>query len=245
VRDHADPATQLVAVETGHPFLDRGFEGLMRDLLQIALAPKDARAWAARLLSPPSPDELAAAFAPYRPALVIDDDTAPALQVRPARERLGEATKQPRKRQQPAAPRDEEEDETDEGGASLPIGLLLPEQPTDQAMRSGLDFFTHGLTVKAVAPGLALPLLYASMVLFPAAGGGYYGLPHGADSIKYQITGRTLWETLWANVLCTDDPRLGGAPFPPPSDPRLFPWLDPRLPHMSLQRKHLDATLFL
>ncbi|MFZ1429009.1 MAG: type I-E CRISPR-associated protein Cse1/CasA [Geminicoccaceae bacterium] len=238
-RDYADPDARLVKVETGHPFTDLGFEGLMRDLLQIALAPRDDDVWARRLFAPPSQAELTAALAPYRRALIIVDDTTPAMQVRPSQQRLDEVAKKAGK---PRGSMGEDEGDEEDDVPTLPIAMLLPEQPTEAAQRNGLDFFAHGRSVDCVAPGLTLPLLYASMVLFPAAGGGYYGLPHGTDSIKYQILGHSVWETLWANVLKPDDPRLDGAPFPPPCDHRVFPWLDPSLKHMSLTRKDPEAT---
>jgi hypothetical protein len=75
------------------------------------------------------------------------------------------------------------------------------------------------------------------MVLFPQSSGGYFGLPHGANSIKFAVRGDTLWESIWANVI--NAPENEGAPVP--CDHMVFAWLDPSLREMPLGRKDESA----
>ncbi|GBD41508.1 hypothetical protein HRbin39_00890 [bacterium HR39] len=201
----------VVAVETGHPVTDLGFRFLLRDLLQIALAPPDEEAWAELWFAPPEPERLAAAFAPYRRALVLDDPAFPAMQVRP---------------------------EADDGsGEPLPLGLLLPDAPSNNELKNQRAFFAHAPAVDAVGAGVVLPLFYADMVLFPSAGGGYFGVPTGAQSVKFAVGAGSLWRSLWANVLSGDDPFWPkGTTFPAPCDGAVFPWLDPTLRRLALGR---------
>lgn len=201
----------VVAVETGHPVTDLGFRFLLRDLLQIALAPPDEEAWAELWFAPPAPERLAEAFAPYRRALVLDDPAFPAMQVRP-----------------------EADDGSDE---PLPLGLLLPDAPSNNERENQRAFFAHAPAVEALGAGVVLPLFYADMVLFPSAGGGYFGMPTGAQSVKFAVGAGSLWRSLWANVLSGDDPFWPkGTTFPAPCDGTVFPWLDPTLRRLPLGR---------
>jgi CRISPR system Cascade subunit CasA len=241
----------VVALAIGHPFLERGCEFLLRDLLQIALCPASDREWLRRLKQPPTTDELRTALAPYRPAFELEDPQYPAMQVRPevasghtpssdAREPLQAETKSG----DDAAEEDEdgEDSEAETPGEPLPLSRLLPEQPTKNVLDTRSDFFTHEGDPLALHGSLTLPLLYAHMVLFPPGGGGYFGLPHGLDSIKYQIVGRTLWETLWANVLTRRSPELERGPWPAPCDDSVFPWRSPGLRRLPLGRSDEGAA---
>jgi CRISPR system Cascade subunit CasA len=235
--DH-DP---IIAVRFGHPLADRGFEFLMRDILQAAMAPRDSDAWMRLLTAPPTPGQLAVWLAPYRAAFHLDHPTTPAMQVRPSAAQLAKMTgRKPSKAKRP--PAGDDDDEEDAG--ALPIAALLPDLPTGEAVKQDTDFFVRRDGVKAIGAGAVLPVLYAHMVLFPPGGGGYLGLPHGADSIKYQMVGRTLWETLWLNVLHIgmdglEDPN---ACWPAPVDGTVFPWLDLGLSEMPLGRKDEGAA---
>lgn len=234
---HDDP---ILAVRFGHPLAERGFEFLMRDILQAALAPRNLADWKRLLASPPSSDHLRQALAPYEDAFQIDHPSHPALQVRPSPERLAEAAeRKPAKARRTAH---DEADEDDEDSVGLqPIATLLPDAPTGEAVKQDTDFFVRRGGVTAIGAGAILPVLYAHMVLFPPGGGGYLGLPHGADSIKFQMVGATLWETLWLNVLTRDAEGMGTAAWPAPPDATVFPWLDDSLADMPLGRKDEEA----
>ena len=214
----------IVAVETGHWFTDTGFFFLLRDLVQIAMPPADAKRWLARLLTPPSPDELRQALEPYAEAFDLVHPDYPAMQVRPtAAARTVKPNKTKRPKREPDLS-DEDDDEEPEPAGAQSLFRLFPDVPTINNETTGKSFFNRlGEARPAIAAGLTLPLLYANMVLFPSpgAGRGQRGLPSGVDSIKFSVVGDTLWSSLWANILSAE----GG---PQPADERTFPWLDPR-----------------
>ncbi|MCM8738626.1 type I-E CRISPR-associated protein Cse1/CasA [Azospirillum sp. A1-3] len=230
----------IVAVRLGHPLVERGFEFLMRDILQAALPPRSVSDWEQLLAAPPTPVQLTEALAPYEDAFQIDHPSHPALQVRPSPQRLAEAAgRKPPKARRPA----EEAEDDDEDAAGLqPIATLLPDAPTAEAVKQDADFFVRRGGVTAIGAGAVLPVLYAHMVLFPPGGGGYLGLPHGADSIKFQMVGATLWETLWLNVLTRHADGMETALWPAPLDATVFPWLDGSLAGMPLGRKDEQAS---
>lgn len=244
----------VVAVELGHPFADRGFEFLMRDLLQVALTVQEPAEWVEYFVRPPTPEELRAKLEPYRAGLFLDHPLTPAFQVCPSPERLTELGKGDKpgkdkgKRKSAAPPPsdehadDEDEEETEAG--EQPIAALLPDLPTGNALKDSTDFFIKRDGVLAIGAGAILPVLYAHMILFPPAGGGYFGLPHGSDSIKYQLIGRTLWETLWLNVLLPSKHGALNAPQWqwPPQPEAVFPWLDSSLRDMPLGRREVAAA---
>lgn len=229
----------ILGVRLGHPLADRGFEFLMRDILQAALAPEDATAWRRMLVEPPGPEALAAALAPYRETFRLDHPTHPALQVRPTPERLAEAAA--KKRATKPAPEAEEDGEEEEG--PVEIGALLPDLPTKNAEKENKDFFTHRGTIKQIGAGAILPILYSNQVLFIDKKGSYYSLPHGRNCIFFQLVGRTLWETIWLNVLTRGAEGGGDAAWPArPDDPMTFPWMDSGLRDMSLDSNNARAT---
>jgi hypothetical protein len=84
----------IVGVIARHAYVELGFRFLMRDILQIALAPADVDAWAAIVAHPPTPNDLRQALEPYRGAFILDHDQFPAMQVRPTPERLAENANQ-------------------------------------------------------------------------------------------------------------------------------------------------------
>lgn len=226
----ADP---VVALETGHAFVDRGAEFLLTALLQLAMPPEDEEAWASMYRAPPSPKELAAALVQYRHALDLVDPAHPMLQVRPEAPIRAAVRK--------AAARDDE----DAGQDS--IAALLPDRPTVNDSRNNRDCFAKRQHGVALSAGVLGALLYAHMVLFPLGGGGYFSLPHGSRSVKFALTGDTLWRSLWLNVLGADNPILkadverwqrsvGGNQRAAPADDRSFAWLRPELASLPLAK---------
>lgn len=224
----------IIGVVARHSYIEVGFRFLMRDVLQVALAPASTRDWARLVEAPPTPDELRAKLESYRPAFMLDDPRHPTLQVQPSPERLAEMVK-PKPRNAKQAAEATPEDEDDDGGA-MPVAALLPDAPTANALANSRDFFVKRDMVGAIGAGAVLPVLYAHMVLFPLSGGGYFGLPHGADSLKFWIAGRTLWTSIAVNLLTRDHPAMRSGVWPPPCDATTFPWLDPNLRDLSLKK---------
>ena len=233
----------VIAVDTGHVFVDRGVEFLLIALLQLAMLPIDSDDWAALYRAPPSPEDLASALAPYREALDLVHPTHPMLQVRPnqdAREALKSSAKRPR-RGLPAAGGE------GDGLGEESIAELLPDRPTSNDSAKNKDVFVKRKNEVTLDAGVVGALLYSHIVLFPLGGGGYFSLPHGAQSVKFSLIGDTLWHSLWLNVIGADDPLFAAesqiGPTPRgrnsravPVDGRSFAWLRPELPSSSLAR---------
>ena len=239
IAGHRDP-DPIVEVDLGHPSADAGFLFLMRDLFQAALPAADIESWIRRFFEPPTPDEVRAAFAPFRGGLDLVHPVTPMFQVRPAPERLQAAAKPAGKRKKP--PRDNEEDEEEDEVEAVSIAALLPDAPTLNSIKNDNDFFSKRLVDVAIGAGTIVPIIYANMILFPSSGGGYLDLPHGSDSIKYLLVGRTLWETIWFNVLIPcEQPEFHPADTRPIRPEAVFPWLDPTLADLPLGRRDEGA----
>jgi CRISPR system Cascade subunit CasA len=194
-------------------------------------------AWAALVAHPPAPEELRQQLERFRPAFILNDARFPAMQVRPMHERRSEAAKPKTRRAMVSQKEGDEEDESE----VQPIATLLPDAPTDNVAKKDLDFFVKRDTIEAISAGAILPLLYAHMVLFPPSGGGYFSLPHGLDSLKFAVTGDTLWRSIAANLLDQQQGPMSPGPWPAPCDRTVFPWLDATLAALSLKRGHSDA----
>jgi CRISPR system Cascade subunit CasA len=231
-----DPIVDVIA---RHPYVEIGFRFLMRDLLQIALAPADADAWATIVAHPPTPKDLKQALEAYRGAFILDDDRFPAMQVRPTPERLAEIANQKPRGTKSTHERSDDDDDDDSGAE--PIAALLPDAPTENVVKKGHDFFVKRDTVGAIGAGAILPVLYAHMVLFPPGGGGYFSLPHGIDSLKFAVAGDTLWRSIAANLFDRQQGAMSSGSWPAPCDFTVFPWLDPGLAALSLKRGHPEA----
>ena len=225
-----NPERRIVAVETGHPFVDRGYEFGVTHLLQIAAAPASDEEWIDRLIDPPDAVTLAAWFAPYQQALMLDDARMPMFQVVPSDECLAQVVKPEKGR-----PVDEGEEGTE---GSVPISYLLPTEALgDKLLNDGSDFFGKRDAVAGVGSALVGPLLYANIVLGTPGGGGYLSLPTDGAALRAQIVGPSLWETIWGNVLPRSfNERLSAGPWPAPCDRTVFPWLDTTLGQMPLRR---------
>lgn len=226
----------IVGVIARHAYVEIGFRFLMRDILQIALAPADADAWAAIVAHPPAPNDLRQALEAYREAFVLDDDRFPAMQVRPTPERLAEIANQ-----KPRGTKASHEHDDDDDGGTEPIASLLPDAPTKNVVKEGHDFFVKRDTVRAIGAGAILPVLYAHTVLFPPSGGGYFSLPHGIDSLKFAVASDTLWRSIAANLFDRQQAAMSSGSWPAPCDLTVFPWLDPGLAALSLKRGHPEA----
>jgi hypothetical protein len=202
------PHDPVLSPVGGHPYADVGYIGLTSALLQLAMPPADKTEAAYRLLNPPAEDELATALESLRSGLFVCGGDAPMFQVKPAR--------------------DWEPD-------PLPIERLLPDTPTDNAILRGGAFFAKEGAVRGIHASLVAPILYAGNVLFSQGGGGYLQTPHPPQSAKFYIRGRTFWETVYANVLPLDHPRLARVADRSPLD--AFPWLRPDIRTLILKKE--------
>ena len=226
----------IVGIAAGHPILEWGTLGLIRHILQLALSHhlrgSGPDAW---LEKAPDPEALQEALQPYRPAFWLDDPACPAMQIRPRDQReafsaqLEDLTKA--------------ESDDDEADGAFALHSLLPGQPTTNVRKLNKFIFDKGLSIEnppLISAGLTLPLLYATMVLFPQTGGGQYSLPEGGDCYQFMVhlmagDGATLWRTLWLNVTAPPANR-GVDSWPAPCNRTVFPWLDKTLADLPTKR---------
>ena len=207
----------VLGIAGGHPFVDVGFPMLLSALLQAMMPPRNADEAVARLFSPPSPGHLRDVLEAYREALWLYGKKALFYQVDP-RADGAEAENQ-----------------------ALDISALLPDAPTPAAAQNGQDFFAKRGQVRSISAALVPAVLHAHMNLFPDGGGGYYGLPHGGASIKFRLVGRTLWETVQANVQPRNAAEMARGPWVgkhhgAPCDGTVFAWLRDDIPTLALDR---------
>ncbi len=166
-------------------------------LVQTALPPDRGKDWRRRLRSPPSPEELRAAFEPFAYAFDLDGEGARFLQ-----------------------------DLTLSEGEPNPVDRLLMEMPGEQTLKKNTDhFLKRGTVQRCCLPCTAMALL-TLQTNAPSGGRGHRTSLRGGGPLTTLILGRTLWETVWLNVLEAGDlAGLGNAGCTGDAD--AFPWLAP------------------
>lgn len=185
----------ILAVASPRPDFDGALTQFLIGLLQTTCSPTEDQWWD-WLESPPSSDDLKERFANWEKVFRLDGDG-----VRFMQERLRE------------------------GAEPHPVSYLLIGAPTDNSEKNNIDHFQ-----KRRPPGESLcrpcaaAAIYTLQTFAPSGGGGgdgkYTGL-RGGGPLTSIMLGKTLWETIWLNV-------LHGATFSAKSpNTRTFPWIDP------------------
>ncbi len=166
-------------------------------LVQTALPPEKGRDWRRRLRSPPSPEELRAAFEPYAHAFDLDGEGARFMQ-----------------------------DLTLSESEPTPVDRLLMEMPGEQTLKKNIDHFLKRETVQCCCLPCTAMALLTLQTNAPSGGRGHRTSLRGGGPLTTLILGRTLWETVWLNVLeARDLASLGNAGRTGAAD--IFPWLAP------------------
>lgn len=190
----------VVAMAAPRPDFDGALVQFLVGLLQTTLAPKRPGDWKRRCEKPPAADALREAFDPVADAFELLGDGPRFLQ-----------------------------DLTldDEGDLEeLAIEKLLIEAPGENTRKLGKDHFVKAGRVEALCRPCAAAALLTLQINAPSGGQGHRtGLRGGGPLSTLVLDSRSLWHTLWLNVLET-------AAFPGrwedgPLDSRCFPWLAP------------------
>jgi CRISPR system Cascade subunit CasA len=160
--------------------------------------PREPKQWMKLFHTPPSPDELAAAFEPFADAFVLDGDGPRFLQ---------------------------EFDELD--GDELPLESLFIEAPGANTIELNADLFIKRGRARILSRASAAMAIYTLQQFAPSGGVGYRtSLRRGGPLVTLalpdggKITRTTLWQRLWLNTPA--DLRLD-----PSAKSRAFPWLTP------------------
>ena len=167
-------------------------------LLQTAFAPKDIGEWADRWETPPTVEELDAAFAPYRDTFVLDGD----------------------------GPRFMQDFDPLANQPEISVDSLLIEAPGEKPLRDNTDHFIKRGLAERICPDCAAMAVFTMQINAPSGGQGHRTgirgggplttlvLPHDLES--------TLWRRLWLNVL---DQENNDFPASEPENGSVFPWL--------------------
>jgi CRISPR system Cascade subunit CasA len=167
-------------------------------LVQTALPPSSDREWFRRFESPPQPAELRERFAAYSHAFEMDGD----------------------------GPRFMQDFGLPEMTKTFEISQLLIEMPGENTVEDNIDHFIKRGTVQQICQHCCAMALYTLQTNAPGGGRGHRTSLRGGGPLTTIVMGRTLWETVWLNVLPSGAlAKYGNANLQGDAD--IFPWLGP------------------
>jgi CRISPR system Cascade subunit CasA len=111
-------------------------------------------------------------------------------------------------------------------GNATSIDKLLLETPGENTVKLNRDLFIKRDTVKAMCPSCAATALYTLQTYAPGKGSGHRKCLRGGGPITTIVTGRTLWEQVWFNVL-SEREFLRPGYLASSNNADKFPWLAP------------------
>ncbi len=193
-RDHIRPCDltdqigtePVVAFDWRRPDFDAASREFMIGLLATACPPTTDNDddWYARWDTPPTPDDLNRAFAPFAEAFVFDGDGPRFMQDR---------------------------DELD--GDPVGIAGLLIDNPGQKAVDDNLDFFAKRGRTPALSRASAAMALFVLQTFAPAGGAGHRTSLRGGGPLTTLVMPKDpnapLWHTLWLAVPTYDGPATG------------------------------------
>ena len=195
ITDHIDkdlPPT--VDLNAVRPDFDGALLQFLIGLVQTALLPADNREWRGYLRSPPSSERLRDTFSDWRHAFELGED----------------------------GPRFQQDLEGIPDAKEKPISYLLVDSPSDNALRENKDHFVKDRSHQQYCPSCTAAALQTLQVNAPQGGRGHRTSLRGGGPVSTVIIGRSLWHTIWLNVL----PRATyGRKIE--NDETVFPWLAP------------------
>ena len=107
------------------------------------------------------------------------------------------------------------------------ITALLIDAPGGSTLKHNTDFFVKRGLVTNLCPACAAMSLYTLQAFSPAGGKGHRTSMRGGGPLSTLVTGDTLWQKVWGNVLPLS---YRDCPPPPSSDDlpgKVFPWAAP------------------
>ena len=203
----------VVALAAPRPEFDGALHEFLSGLLTVALGPADEGAWRAWWDTPPSPDELRAAFDRLPNAFDLEGDG-------------------PRFRQDASA--------ADLAGVGVgDVEQLLIEAPGDQTTKFNKDLFIKRDRVARLSRPAAAMALLTMQTYAPGGGQGHRTSLRGGGPLTTLVDPRVtpdgewreaeqpLWRLLWANVETAAQWARRAPGVPPVALADLFPWLGP------------------
>ncbi len=187
----------IIALAAPRPDFNGALIQFLIGLVQTACPPKDESEWRKKFRDPPSPDELKATFERYADAFNLDGDGPRFMQ---------------------------DLDLTETDGEQNKIDHLLMEMPGDQTLDKNADHFLKRDTVRNICQSCCAMALFTLQTNAPAGGRGHRTSLRGGGPLTTLVMGRTLWETIWLNVISRESfGHYGNTTKSGEAD--MFPWL--------------------
>ena len=166
----------VVALDAPRPDFNGALIQFLIGLIQTVAAPQNGAEWRKKLIEPPSPEELKAAFSSVHHAFEFGGDGPRFMQ-------------------------DYEEIVSDDSGVD---GLLI-ETPGQNALVNNTDHFIKRHTVSGLCPSCCATAIFAFQTNAPAGGPGYMTSLRGGGPLTTLVAGdnhhSTLWQLAYLNVL--------------------------------------------
>ena len=200
----------VLALDSSRPDFNGALVQFLIGLVQTTFPPANESEWRKKFSKPPTSDELESAFGRYAHAFNLDGDGPRFMQDLDLSEKEGELNQ---------------------------IDHLLMEMPGAQTLDKNTDHFLKRDTVKQICLPCSAMALLTLQTNAPAGGRGHRTSIRGGGPLTTIVMGRTLWETVWLNVLTAESlSRFGDARKISDSD--LFPWMG----HTRTSEKNQETT---
>ena len=194
----------VLALDSSRPDFNGALVQFLIGLVQTTFPPANESEWRKKFSKPPTSDELKFAFGHYAHAFNLDG----------------------------AGPRFMQDldfivenlSQKERVKIEFPIEELVLEMPGDITKIEDRDFFVKRGKVKTICPSCCASALYTLQTHAPSGGPGYRFSLRGGSPLTTIVLGRTLWETVWLNVVNSETfNQFGNKSKQADSDK--FPWI--------------------
>jgi CRISPR system Cascade subunit CasA len=193
VTGHVNGASPITKLAAPRPDFNGALIQFLVGLVQTAFGPQTQREWRRTLQDPPRPSDLKDAFEGHAKAFSLDGDTPRFCQD---------------KDKIPDAPQRD-------------IAELLVDSPSNYALRQNRDHFVKDRSADRYCAACTATALYALQANAPQGGRGHRTSLRGGGPVSTLVLGRTLWHTVWLNVL----PLFAFRGDHPGPTEAVYPWL--------------------
>jgi CRISPR system Cascade subunit CasA len=184
----------ITALAASRPDFDGALIQFLIGLVQTAYAPRTERDWRSGLTDPPAPETLREAFAKYEHAFNLDGD----------------------------GPRFMQDFDAELGVDPQPIANLLIDSATGKTLRENRDHFIKDRSGEQYGGAASAMALLTMQTNAPSGGAGHRTSLRGGGPLTTLVLGRTLWQTVWLNVLSGEEHVVGNTAE---DEAKVFPWL--------------------
>lgn len=185
----------IVGLNSPRPDFQGSLIQFLIGLAQTCIAPRGNIKWKSFLTTPPDPDSLEKSFSSVSDYFHFAGDGILFMQDRSV----------------------EQED-------PKPIDSLLIEMPGENTVKKNTDFFLKRNTVSNICPVCAATALYTLQTNGPSGGAGHRTGLRGGGPLTTIVVGRTLWDTIWLNVLNSESFYPDFAYERQDTPEAIFPW---------------------